>query len=356
MARNTERHEPGTLTKSHGAKSHGVNSVLLTFFVIRLTLRRMARPLRVEFANAAYHVTARGNERRIIYRDDKDRQRFLETLGEACERFGLVVHAYCLMPNHYHLLAQTPRANLSRAIGWLQTTYCIRYNRRHHRCGHLVQGRFKAHLIEADAYAKQLIRYVHLNPVRPHDRRKPIPSDRRPYFEKYLWNSHRAYAGTAGKDQPQWLCTDWLSYWGEQRGRASKAYAADVADCFGEPIANPLADLRGGLVLGGQSLWKKVRKLLDGQSNTDALHWKRRDDQEKVQQKIAKLVEDEAESRVRLWARVRLGGERLSDLARELGYADGSGVHQVARRLEAEANDDVALRRKLEGMRKAAMS
>jgi len=316
-------------------------------------LRRMARPLRVEFAGAAYHVTARGNERRIIFRDDKDRQRFLETLGEACERFGLVVHAYCLMPNHYHLLAQTPRANLSRAIGWLQTTYCIRYNRRHHRCGHLVQGRFKAHLIEADAYARQLVRYVHLNPVRPRDRRKPIPSDRRAYLEKYLWSSHRAYAGTAGKDQPPWLCTDWLSYWGDSRRAAMKAYTSDVDGCFGEPIANPLADLRGGLVLGGDALWEKVRKLLSGQRGHEALHWKKRDDAEITAKKAAALIAGEPDQRVRTWARLRLGGERLSDLARELGYADGSGVHQVARRLEAAAARDRSLHNQLNRLRKA---
>ena len=91
----------------------------------------MARPIRVEYANAVYHVTALGNERKAIYRDDADRQRFLETIEETVERFGLAVHAFCLMPNHYHLLLQTPRANLSAAAGWLHTTYSIRFNRRH---------------------------------------------------------------------------------------------------------------------------------------------------------------------------------------------------------------------------------
>ena len=90
----------------------------------------MARPLRIELEGAAYHVTARGNERRTIFRDDGDRSRFLETLGQACERFGLVIHAYCLMPNHYHLLCATPWANLSRAVGWVQAAYAIRHNRR----------------------------------------------------------------------------------------------------------------------------------------------------------------------------------------------------------------------------------
>ena len=108
----------------------------------------------MEFAGAVYHVMARGNERREVFRDDQDRQRLLAALAEAVERFGLRVHAYCLMPNHYHLLLGTPRANLSRAMAWLQTTYTARFNRRHRRSGHLFQGRYKAQLVEADAYAQ----------------------------------------------------------------------------------------------------------------------------------------------------------------------------------------------------------
>ncbi len=87
----------------------------------------MAHAIRGEFEGAVYHVTARGNERKPIYRDDRDRERFLETLEETVKRFGFVIHTYCLMPNHFHLLAQTPRANLSDAAGWLQTTYSIRF-------------------------------------------------------------------------------------------------------------------------------------------------------------------------------------------------------------------------------------
>jgi REP element-mobilizing transposase RayT len=95
----------------------------------------MARPVRVEFCGAVYHVTARGNERRRTFRDDLDRRQFLATLGQMVEEQGTRVHGYCLMPNHYHLLIETPRANLSKGIGWLQTTYTIRFNRRHRRSG-----------------------------------------------------------------------------------------------------------------------------------------------------------------------------------------------------------------------------
>lgn len=320
----------------------------------------MARPLRVEFEGASYHVTARGNERREIFRDDQDRRRFLQTLGEACERFGLLAHAYCLMPNHYHLLATTPRGNLSRAVGWLQTAYSIRFNRRHGRSGHLVQGRFKAHLIDADTYARRLVRYVHLNPVRPRDRRKPVPPERRAFFESYLWSSHRAYAGTAKKGEiPEWLSLDWLSFWDDgSRGKAKaiRGYRRDVAACFGEPIKSPLDDLRGGLVLGTEALWKKAQALLSGRSDLQTLRWTRGHTAAEIQKHVAQLIRNEPDRRVKLWARVRLGGEQLTTLAKEHGYADGSGVHQVVHRLEANAIDDPDLKKRLDMLKKAAVS
>jgi hypothetical protein len=166
------------------------------------------------------------------------------------------------MPNHYHLLAQTPRANLSRAIGWLQTTYCIRYNRLHHRGGYLVQGRFKAHLIEADSYAKQLVRYVHLNPVRPRDRRKPVPGDRGPFFEKYLWSSHRAYAGTAGKDQPQWLCAESA----ELLGRAARPRNQGISGGRGRLLRRTHCQPAGGSA-GRSGSWQPVA-VEEGEENT----------------------------------------------------------------------------------------
>lgn len=185
----------------------------------------MSRPIRIEFEDAAYHVTARGNEQRPIYRDDADRISFLGTLAQACDRFGVVVHVYCLMPNHYHLVIQTPRANLSVAMGWLQVTYSVRFNRRHQRSGHLFQGRFKAHLIDADAYASRLVRYIHLNPVRSDDKTSPIPAGRRDALRTFEWLSHRAYAGSLGpKERLPWLSLDWLWYFGRTRQEAHRQY------------------------------------------------------------------------------------------------------------------------------------
>ena len=315
----------------------------------------MARPIRVEYEDAVYHVTARGNERRAIFRGDPDRELFLAAVEQACARFGTVVHAYCLMPNHYHLIVRTPRANLSRAIGWLQTAYTIRFNRRHRRTGHLVQGRFKAHLVEADGYAQMLVQYIHLNPVRPRNKRAVVPPERRGWLERYPWSSHRAYAGRCRA--PAWLSLDWLSYWGRTVHAAQRAYARSMAGLFGVRAVSPFEELRGGLVLGGDGLWAKVRGLLDARGGQEEIRWRTHADEQIVRRRVGEMLTGERDARVRIWMRVQLGGERGADLARELGYSDGSGILRVIQRLERQAGADTCLAGKLQAARRqVAMS
>ncbi|HWQ95123.1 MAG TPA: transposase, partial [Gammaproteobacteria bacterium] len=126
----------------------------------------MSRPLRLEFPDALYHVTARGDRQEDIFEDDQDRELFLATLGQVISRFNWICHAWCLMDNHYHLLIQTPDGNLSKGMRQLNGVYTQASNRRHRRVGHLFQGRFKAILVDRDAYLLELSRYVVLNPVR----------------------------------------------------------------------------------------------------------------------------------------------------------------------------------------------
>ena len=126
----------------------------------------MARPIRIEYPGAFYHVISRGNERRAVFRGDNDYELFLNTLGEASDRFDVLIHAYCLMPNHLHLLIQTKDSNLSQFMKRLLGVYTIRFNRRHKRYGHLFQGRYKAYLLDQDSYFLELSRYIHLNPVK----------------------------------------------------------------------------------------------------------------------------------------------------------------------------------------------
>ena len=126
----------------------------------------MARPLRIEYAGALYHLTSRGNARRPIFKDDKDRESFLNTLKRVNDRYHWLCHAYCLMNNHYHLVVETPEGNLSQGMRQLNGVYTQSYNRRHGRVGHLFQGRYKAIVVQRESYLLEVCRYVVLNPVR----------------------------------------------------------------------------------------------------------------------------------------------------------------------------------------------
>ena len=164
----------------------------------------MPRTPRIEFEGAVYHVMSRGDHGEAIFQDDTDRQRFLNALADACGKTGWVVHAYVLMPNHYHLLIETPQANLVDGMKWLQGTYTTRYNHRHDLHGHLFQGRYKPLLIEPgnDAYFLLVSTYIHLNPVRA----GMVAPDRRA-IERYAWSSFPAYIGRKGRS-PAWLGVD----------------------------------------------------------------------------------------------------------------------------------------------------
>ena len=126
----------------------------------------MARPLRIEQVGGWYHITGRGNERRSIYRSERDREHFREQMAEMTRRFAVLMHAYVLMDNHYHLLVELREPNLSRAVQWLNVSYSIWFNLRHRRSGHLFQGRFKSVIVNPEEWGLELSRYVHLNPVR----------------------------------------------------------------------------------------------------------------------------------------------------------------------------------------------
>ena len=210
----------------------------------------MARSVRLEYPWALYHVTARGNRRDWIYLDDVDRRRFEETLAQAVERFNWVVFAYCLMGNHYHLLVETPDANLGRGMQWLNGVYTQRFNRRHRRVGHVLQGRYKAILVERESYLLELARYIVLNPVRAH--LIDDPAD-------WEWSSYRATAGFS--DAASWLSTDRvLDEFGPAASRR-QAYRRFVHEGIG--CASPWNDLHAQLFLGSEAF---VEAQLAGQS------------------------------------------------------------------------------------------
>jgi len=177
----------------------------------------MARPLRLQFPHAPYHVTSRGNARQKIYDDAQDRDQFLSNLAHVVSRFGWCCHAYCLMDNHYHLVIETPRANLSMGMRQLNGLYTQTYNRRHGRVGHLFQGRYAAIVVEKDAYLLELCRYVVLNPVRAKAVKQP---------SQWVRSSYRATAGRVA-------APDWFTVCGRGNQRAQPMDAAHGANLLG---------------------------------------------------------------------------------------------------------------------------
>jgi REP element-mobilizing transposase RayT len=205
----------------------------------------MARPLRIEFPGALYHITSRGNARGPIFFEDQDRRQFLHILGEVVERHRWQCHAYCLMTNHYHLLVETAEASLSRGMRQLNGLYTQRFNRAHDRVGHILQGRFGAVLVEREAHLLELTRYVVLNAVRA----GLVDS-----AEAYPWSSLRATLGLA--EAPTWLATGAI----EARFGSRARYLEFVREGMGR--GSPWAGLRGG-VLGSDEFVERFTGHLD---------------------------------------------------------------------------------------------
>jgi putative transposase len=198
----------------------------------------MARPLRIEYDGAVYHITSRGNSRKPIYKEDEDRRIFLEVLHRANTRYNWLCHAYCLMNNHYHLIIETPDGNLSQGMRQLNGVYTQLFNKRHNRVGHIFQGRYKAILIQKESHLLEVSRYVVLNPVRAKAVKDP---------EEWKWSSYR---GTAGKEKPHPCLTEdrILGQFGSKRRQSEKKYREFViAGIGGEKIWK---DIKGQSILG----------------------------------------------------------------------------------------------------------
>ena len=214
----------------------------------------MSRPLRLELAGGLYHVTSRGDRREDIYADDTDRVAWLDVLSECCERFNWAIHAWCQMSNHYHVVVETPEANLSAGMRQLNGVYTQKVNRRHHRVGHVFQGRFKGILVERDSYLLELARYVVLNPVR---------AGMVKHVRQWKWSSYHATVGKAPR--PEWLHTDWvLGQFGTSRARQIARYVEFVQ----EGVRGPRVwdGLRGQVFLGSDAFVQAMQDELEAAS------------------------------------------------------------------------------------------
>ncbi len=213
----------------------------------------MSRPLRLEFPGALWHVTARGNERKAIYRDDEDRRDWLELLGAVVGEWNWVLHAYVLMPNHFHLLVETPDRTLSDGMRQLNGVYTQAFNRKHKRVGHLFQGRFKGILVSEDTHLIELLRYIVLNPVRARLCKTA---------GQWAWSNFRA---TAGKSrQPKWLAVNrTLSLFSASNRALGRKRYAEFVHSARDVEYQPWEQLRGQIYLGGEEFAQAMQDRIE---------------------------------------------------------------------------------------------
>jgi REP element-mobilizing transposase RayT len=308
----------------------------------------MARPLRVEFEDALYHLCARGNARQAIFRDEQDRSRFVELLSESAQRFDAAVLCFVLLGNHFHLLAQTHRPNLPRWMHWLLVSYTVYFNRRHRSSGHLFQGRYKSFLVQEGDYLLGLSRYVHLNPVRGMRLGRGSPAERRKQLRGFRWSSYRGYAGLSAPFPfvREAMVLDELR--GSRQAERLR-YRRFVEEGLLQEIENPFEAVRWQVVLGDESLVQKLRDRVKG------LHKQRREipslggalasvDPEKILKKVARkygvarqrLVAPGERGliakNVAMWMIWESGTKSLREIGEVFGGLDYAAVAQRIRR------------------------
>jgi REP element-mobilizing transposase RayT len=299
----------------------------------------MARPLRIEYSGALYHVMSRGNERKPIVRNDVDREKRLDWLRRTVETYGWRLHAFVLMDNHDHLFVETPEPNLSAGMQFLNGGYTGYFNRQRRRSGHLFQGRFKAQLIEEEGYFLEVSRYIHLNPVRA----KLAP------LEKYPWSS---YPGYVRSDR----ALPWVTYrrvlgeFGRRAAAARRSYKTFVRAGIAQRPGSPFAEAFQGLLLGSTSFIDRIGRLLKDSDDDAALpdlpHLRPRPALEEIVKKSAarfggdpdawqpgRRIDEISRAAAAYLARCHF---RYSarEIASALGYRSHGGVHNAVKRIQ----------------------
>jgi len=320
----------------------------------------MARPLRIEFEGAIYHVTSRGNGRQKIVTQAEDWARLRDQLARTVERFQWELLAYALMPNHLHLFVRTPQPNLSRGMQHLLSSYANWFSRRRQRPGHLFQGRFKAELVETESYFWEVSRYVHLNPVRT---RRPLVD----HPKDWPWSSYPGYHDARRR-------VDWVSYqsvlsaWqGEAGGRdAAAAYRRFVESGWKKPPANPFDRADQGWILGDAEFVKRVRHLVQEQPPDQQVPAGRRLislSPEEVLAKVAQFYGVSPETfrqkrakhpsrDVAAWLARRLTQAPLRELAPHFGLSHPESLSNLTRRADDRIAKSARLRKEMAQLKK----
>ncbi len=277
----------------------------------------MARPLRLEFPGALYHVTARGNARARIYTDEDDHRTFLDLLGSVCERFHWRIHAYCLMGNHYHLVVETPEPTLARGMRQMNGVYTQAFNRRHRKVGHLFQGRYTAILADKDQYLLELARYVVLNPVRA----AMVKS-----AGQWPWSSYRA---TIGKTPiPGWLTVDaLLARFAARRAEARRRYIRFIAEGKDQPTL--WRQLRGQIYLGDEDFVRTLQQRLDRDDHMKEIPRAQRRPAPRPIEHYARTTPDTRQAMAKAY---QSGGYTLADIAHHFDVHYSTVSRAVGRR------------------------
>lgn len=299
----------------------------------------MARQLRIEFPDAFYHVTSRGNEQKAVFRSLRDREKFLSYLESATKRYGAVIHVYCLMDNHYHLFIETPTGNLSQIMQHINGAYTSYFNKKHERSGHLFQGRFKAILVEADEYAKELSRYIHLNPVRSASVKIP---------EEYKWSSCQYYC--VNRKAPSWLQRDFIfGYFDTRQILAMRKYRNFIHKLLGQDYKSPLDGVQHSVMLGSEGFINDIKEsfLQNRRIDRELPIFRETMDRPKLE-KIENVVDSELESGEKLSRQIKLflchrhSGMKLREIGERFNVGE-SAVTQASRRIQIKIKNDKKL-------------
>ena len=308
----------------------------------------MARQLRIEFPGAFYHVTARGNERKAVFKSIKDREQFFSYLESASNRYGAIIHAYCLMDNHYHILIETPLGNLSKIMQHINSAYTTYFNIKRDRSGHLFQGRYKSILVEVDEYAKELSRYIHLNPVRAKMVKTP---------EEYQWSSYSYYADKS--KAPEWLYRDFiLGYFGKRLSTSQRNYRKFVHSLVGEVYDSPFTDVIYSVILGSQEYAQEIKDTFLKKKPQDRelpslLELVDRPDIDIISKIVDSVIQtdDRLAKQIKLYFCHRYSGLKLKEIGKYFGIGE-SGVSQTSHRLSDKLKRNKKLSKKVAILKK----
>ena len=294
----------------------------------------MSRPLRIEYPGAFYHVIQRGMEKRTIFLTNKDNDTFLSYINRAHHAYGIIIHTYTLMRNHYHLIAETPRANLSKVMHYINASYAMYFNTKRKRVGPLYQGRYKAIVVQEDEYIHQLSRYIHLNPVRAKIVKDPAA---------YRWSSYKYF--TSHAIPPKWLITDFLlTMFDTNLKKAKILYTDFVRSNIDKEKDSILNNLKESCVLGNDAFFQLIKRKISHQREDPEIPMlqKLKNNDRLTFDYINKMVKEKIQSNAQLQRKVSIYLMKkythimLRDIADFYGDIKYKTVSTICRRLHKE--------------------